>query len=164
MGINFWGVVHGTRAFLPYLRASGDVHVINTSSLFGIIAMPTQGAYNASKFAVRGYTEALRMELEMEGAHRRRRPVGHRRGRAPAERLPGPPLRDPREPRRDRRHVGPVPLSRRALRLRHVHARLQRSSRGRTKSLADGPTIRDYIVDTAVEHGIDKTRSASATR
>jgi len=67
MGINFWGVVHGTQAFLPYLRASGDVHVINTSSLFGIIAMPTQGAYNASKFAVRGYTEALRMELEMEG-------------------------------------------------------------------------------------------------
>jgi short-subunit dehydrogenase len=67
MGINFWGVVHGTQAFLPYLRASGDGHVINTSSLFGIIAMPTQGAYNASKFAVRGYTEALRMELEMEG-------------------------------------------------------------------------------------------------
>ena len=67
MGINFWGVVHGTQAFLPYLRASGDGHVINTSSLFGIIAMPTQGAYNASKFAVSGYTEALRMELEMEG-------------------------------------------------------------------------------------------------
>src|SRR3981189_1784122 len=67
MGINFWGVVHGTQAFLLYLRASGDGHVINTSSLFGIIAMPTQGAYNASKFAVRGYTEALRMELEMEG-------------------------------------------------------------------------------------------------
>ncbi|MFM0301218.1 SDR family NAD(P)-dependent oxidoreductase [Paraburkholderia sediminicola] len=67
MGINFWGVVHGTQAFLPYLRASGDGHVINTSSLFGIIAMPTQGTYNASKFAVRGYTEALRMELELEG-------------------------------------------------------------------------------------------------
>ena len=46
---------------------SGDGHVINTSSLFGIIAMPTQGAYNARKFAVRGYTEALRMELEMKG-------------------------------------------------------------------------------------------------
>jgi NADP-dependent 3-hydroxy acid dehydrogenase YdfG len=71
MAINFWGVVHGTQAFLPHLRASGDGHVTNISSLFGIIAMPTQSAYNASKFAVRGYTEALRMELELEGA-----PVG----------------------------------------------------------------------------------------
>ena len=68
MGINFWGVVHGTQAFLPHLRASGDGHVVNISSVFGIIAMPTQSAYNASKFAVRGYTEALRMELELEGA------------------------------------------------------------------------------------------------
>jgi len=67
MGINFWGVVHGTQAFLPHLKASGDGHVINTSSLFGLMAVPTQGTYNASKFAVRGYTEALRMELEMEG-------------------------------------------------------------------------------------------------
>ena len=66
MGINFWGVVHGTQAFLPHLKASGDGHVINTSSLFGLMAVPTQGTYNASKFAVRGYTEALRMELEME--------------------------------------------------------------------------------------------------
>lgn len=71
MGINFWGVVHGTQAFLPQLRASGDGHVVNVSSIFGMIAMPTQSAYNASKFAVRGYTEALRMELELEGA-----PVG----------------------------------------------------------------------------------------
>lgn len=68
MGINFWGVIHGTQAFLPHLRASGDGHVINTSSLFGILAMPTQSTYNASKFAVRGYTEALRMELELHGA------------------------------------------------------------------------------------------------
>jgi short-subunit dehydrogenase len=67
MGINFWGVVHGTQAFLPHLRASGDGHVINISSLFGLMAMPTQSAYNASKFAVRGYTEALRMELELAG-------------------------------------------------------------------------------------------------
>lgn len=67
MGINFWGVVHGTQAFLPYLRAAGEGHVINLSSLFGLMAMPTQGTYNASKFAVRGYTEALRMELELEG-------------------------------------------------------------------------------------------------
>ncbi|TDP88359.1 short-subunit dehydrogenase [Aquabacterium commune] len=68
MGINFWGVVHGTQAFLPHLKASGDGHIVNTSSLFGLMAVPTQGTYNASKFAVRGYTEALRMELEMEGA------------------------------------------------------------------------------------------------
>ncbi|VVE79945.1 SDR family NAD(P)-dependent oxidoreductase [Pandoraea sputorum] len=68
MNINFWGVVHGTQAFLPYLTASGDGHIVNTSSLFGIIAMPTQSAYNASKFAVRGFTEALRMELELAGS------------------------------------------------------------------------------------------------
>ncbi|KVL47995.1 short-chain dehydrogenase [Burkholderia territorii] len=68
VGINFWGVVHGTQAFLPHLRASGDGHVINTSSLFGLVAMPTQSAYNATKFAVRGFTEALRMELELDGA------------------------------------------------------------------------------------------------
>ena len=68
MGVNFWGVVHGTQAFMPHLRASGDGHVVNISSLFGLLAMPTQSAYNASKFAVRGYTEALRMELELEGA------------------------------------------------------------------------------------------------
>lgn len=71
MGINFWGVVHGTQAFLPHLRASGDGHLVNVSSVFGMVSMPTQSAYNASKFAVRGYTEALRMELELEGA-----PVG----------------------------------------------------------------------------------------
>ena len=68
MGINFWGVIHGTQAFLPHLKASGDGHVINTSSLFGLMSVPTQSSYNASKFAVRGYTEALRMELELEGA------------------------------------------------------------------------------------------------
>ncbi len=68
MDTNFWSVVHGTQAFLPHLRASGEGHVVNISSVFGILAMPTQSAYNASKFAVRGYTEALRMELELEGA------------------------------------------------------------------------------------------------
>lgn len=67
MGINFWGVVYGTQAFLPHLKATGDGHVINTSSVFGLISVPGQGTYNASKFAVRGYTEALRMELDMEG-------------------------------------------------------------------------------------------------
>lgn len=63
MNINFWGVVHGTQAFLPYLRAAPYGHVVNTASVFGIIAVPTQAAYNASKFAVRGFTEALRQEL-----------------------------------------------------------------------------------------------------
>jgi NAD(P)-dependent dehydrogenase (short-subunit alcohol dehydrogenase family) len=66
MGINFWGVVNGTQAFLPHLKKSGDGHIINTSSLFGLLSVPTQGAYNASKFAVRGYTECLRQELDME--------------------------------------------------------------------------------------------------
>ena len=68
VGINFWGVVYGTQAFLPHLKASGDGHIVNTSSLFGLMSVPTQGCYNATKFAVRGYTEALRMELELEGA------------------------------------------------------------------------------------------------
>lgn len=66
MGINFWGVVWGTQAFLPHLKQSGDGHVVNTSSLFGLLASPTQGTYNASKFAVRGFTEALRQELDLE--------------------------------------------------------------------------------------------------
>ena len=65
MDINFWGVVHGTQAFLPHLKASGEGHVINISSVFGIIGVPSQSAYNASKFAVRGFTEALRMELDL---------------------------------------------------------------------------------------------------
>ncbi|WP_271408837.1 SDR family NAD(P)-dependent oxidoreductase [Pseudomonas sp. Q1-7] len=63
MGINFWGVVHGTKAFLPHLLTHGEGHIVNVSSIFGIVSMPTQGAYNASKFAVRGFTEALRQEL-----------------------------------------------------------------------------------------------------
>jgi NAD(P)-dependent dehydrogenase (short-subunit alcohol dehydrogenase family) len=63
MGINFWGVVHGTKAFLPYLIASGDGHLVNVSSVFGLIGAPSQSAYNAAKFAVRGFTEALRQEM-----------------------------------------------------------------------------------------------------
>lgn len=63
--INFWGVVYGSQAFLPYLKASGDGHIINTSSLFGLIGTPGTGAYSATKFAVRGYTESLRIELDM---------------------------------------------------------------------------------------------------
>jgi NAD(P)-dependent dehydrogenase (short-subunit alcohol dehydrogenase family) len=66
--VNFWGVVHGTRAFLPHLETSGDGHVVNTSSLFGLIAFPGQCTYNSSKFAVRGFTEALRIELEITGS------------------------------------------------------------------------------------------------
>jgi NADP-dependent 3-hydroxy acid dehydrogenase YdfG len=63
MNIDFWGVVHGTKAFLPHLIASGDGHVVNVSSVFGFVGVPTQSAYNAAKFAVRGFTEALRQEM-----------------------------------------------------------------------------------------------------
>ncbi|MEY4765471.1 MAG: hypothetical protein RI907_2144 [Pseudomonadota bacterium] len=66
MGINVWGVVWGTQAFLPHLKKAGEGHIVNTSSLFGLLSVPTQGTYNASKFAVRGFTEALRMELDIE--------------------------------------------------------------------------------------------------
>ena len=65
--INFWGVVRMTRAFLPLLRCSDDAHIVNISSLFGLIAPPGQSAYCASKFAVRGFSESLRRELEAEG-------------------------------------------------------------------------------------------------
>ena len=65
MGINFWGVVYGTKEFLPYLQASGQGHVINISSVFGLFAQPTQSVYNSSKFAVRGFTESLRQELDL---------------------------------------------------------------------------------------------------
>ena len=63
MDVDFWGVVNGTKAFLPYLIESGDGHVVNISSLFGLLAVPGQSAYNAAKFAVRGFTEALRQEM-----------------------------------------------------------------------------------------------------
>ncbi|XID74883.1 SDR family NAD(P)-dependent oxidoreductase [Alkanindiges sp. WGS2144] len=66
MGINFWGVVYGTKEFLPHLKAAGEGHIINVSSLFGLTAQPTQSAYNASKFAVRGFTESLRQELDIQ--------------------------------------------------------------------------------------------------
>lgn len=65
MDINFWGVVNGTRAFMPHLKASGEGHIINVSSIFGLAGIPSQSAYNASKFAVRGFTESLRQELDM---------------------------------------------------------------------------------------------------
>jgi short-subunit dehydrogenase len=66
MGINFWGVVHGTKAFLPHLKTAGEGHIVNISSIFGLMGIPTQSAYNAAKFAVRGFTESLRMELDIE--------------------------------------------------------------------------------------------------
>jgi butyryl-CoA dehydrogenase len=66
MDINFWGVVHGTLAFLPHLKVSGDGHVINISSVFGLLGIPSQSAYNSAKFAVRGFTDALRTELDIE--------------------------------------------------------------------------------------------------
>jgi short-subunit dehydrogenase len=65
--INFWGVVRMTRAFLPLLRASDDACVVNLSSVYGFVAPPEQAAYAASKFAVRGFSEALRHELEGSG-------------------------------------------------------------------------------------------------
>jgi NAD(P)-dependent dehydrogenase (short-subunit alcohol dehydrogenase family) len=67
MNINFYGVVRMTRAFLPLLRAADEARIVNISSLFGLIAPPGQTAYAASKFAVRGFSEALRRELEEEG-------------------------------------------------------------------------------------------------
>ncbi|WP_367105055.1 SDR family NAD(P)-dependent oxidoreductase [uncultured Psychrobacter sp.] len=90
MDINFWGVVYGTKAFLPLIKNSvklsevnkGEInindnngrqfsehgHIINISSLFGLTAQPSQSAYNASKFAVRGFTESLRQELDIQRA------------------------------------------------------------------------------------------------
>ncbi|MCR9106746.1 MAG: SDR family NAD(P)-dependent oxidoreductase [Gammaproteobacteria bacterium] len=69
MGINYWGVVYGTQAFLPLLRRSEQGHLVNISSIFGVIAVPTQSAYNSAKFAVRGYTEALRQEMAGTNVH-----------------------------------------------------------------------------------------------
>jgi short-subunit dehydrogenase len=63
--INFWGVVHSTRAFLPHLARQREAHIVNLSSIFGIIAPPGQTAYAAAKFAVRGFSESLRHELAM---------------------------------------------------------------------------------------------------
>ena len=67
MDVDFWGVVQGTKEFLPYLIASGEGHVVNISSLFGILSIPGQSAYNAAKFGVRGFTEALRQEMVLAG-------------------------------------------------------------------------------------------------
>ncbi|MCC8926630.1 SDR family oxidoreductase [Rhodococcus sp. I2R] len=65
MNVDFWGVANGTKAFLPALIESGDGHVVNISSVFGLMGIPGQSAYNSAKFAVRGFTEALRQEMKI---------------------------------------------------------------------------------------------------
>ena len=67
MDVDFWGVVHGSKAFLPHLAASGDGHLVNMSSLFGLMSVAGQTAYNSAKFAVRGFTESLRQEMLLTG-------------------------------------------------------------------------------------------------
>ena len=67
--INLWGVIYGTLAFLPLLQQSAQGHLFNVSSVFGIIAVPGQSAYNAAKFGVRGFTEALRHEMSGTRVH-----------------------------------------------------------------------------------------------
>lgn len=69
MGINFWGMVYGSKAFLPELKKRPEAALVNLSSIFGIISVPTQGTYNASKFAIRGFTEALRHEMAQTNVH-----------------------------------------------------------------------------------------------
>lgn len=59
--------MHGTKLFLPALIESGDAHIVNISSLFGLVSMPDQAFYNAAKYAVRGFTEALREEMLIDG-------------------------------------------------------------------------------------------------
>jgi len=67
MDVDYWGVVNGTKALLPHLIASGDGHIINMSSMFGLFGVPGQAAYTSAKFAVRGFTEALRQEITLAG-------------------------------------------------------------------------------------------------
>jgi butyryl-CoA dehydrogenase len=65
--INFWGVIHGCRFFLPLLREQKEARIVNVSSVFGLIAPPGQTAYGASKYAIRGFSESLREELRGSG-------------------------------------------------------------------------------------------------
>jgi short-subunit dehydrogenase len=67
LGINLWGVIYGTKAFLPAMLAQREGWIVNISSVFGLVGYPTQGAYNISKFGVRGLTECLWSELEGTG-------------------------------------------------------------------------------------------------
>lgn len=68
MDVNYWGVVHCTQAFLPSMMERNRGHIVNISSIFGIVGFPAMAAYNSSKFAVRGFTECLRMELDLAGS------------------------------------------------------------------------------------------------
>lgn len=67
MDVDFWGVVNGTKAFLPYLLAAEQAHVVNTSSAFGLVGMAQHAPYNAAKFAVRGFTDSLRQDMRAAG-------------------------------------------------------------------------------------------------
>lgn len=67
IGVNMWGVIYGSKAFLPHLKKRPQGVLMNTSSVFGIFGFPTQGPYCTAKFAVRGFTESLRLEIEAEG-------------------------------------------------------------------------------------------------
>jgi short-subunit dehydrogenase len=69
MGVNFWGVINGCKAFLPTLLQQPEAHIVNVSSVFGLLAPPGQAAYAASKYAVRGFTESLRLELHHTAVH-----------------------------------------------------------------------------------------------
>ena len=114
MDVDFWGVVNGTKAFLPHLIASGDGHVVNVSSVFGIFSVPGQAAYNAAKFAVRGFTEALRQEMQV--------------GRAPGEGHDGAPRRHQDRRSRATRPPSRASISRNSPRpsTRNWHARRRR--------------------------------------
>lgn len=67
MGVNFWGVVHGCKVFLPHLLQEKEAHIVNVSSVYGFVGIPSQSSYCATKFAVRGFTEALGVELQGSG-------------------------------------------------------------------------------------------------
>jgi NAD(P)-dependent dehydrogenase (short-subunit alcohol dehydrogenase family) len=69
LDVNLWGVIHCTHAFLPHLLTNPGAHLVNISSIFGLVAPPKNGAYVISKFAVRGYTDALRTELQPKNIH-----------------------------------------------------------------------------------------------
>jgi len=65
LGINLYGMIYGTKAFLPYLKEADEGHIVNISSVFGLMAIPTQSAYSIAKFAIRGFTECLRIEMDI---------------------------------------------------------------------------------------------------
>ena len=69
MGINFWGVVYGTQAFMPQMLERDSGHIVNVSSIFGLFGVRNQSAYCASKFAVRGYSDSVRVELDRTGVN-----------------------------------------------------------------------------------------------